>query len=61
MSATITTLINKEVDAKAKTFGKYEEAKARIIVDIKIASTDKKRKKMIEDLEEKLGRKDKGK
>ena len=48
MSVAIITLLTKAFDAKTKSFGKYEEAKVRIIVDIKIASTNKKRKKMIE-------------
>ena len=55
MSTKITIFLIEEIDVKLKPFGKYEEAKEKIIVDIKIAPTDKKRKKVIQDLEEKLG------
>lgn len=39
---------------KEEPFGKYEEPKVRIKIDIEIASKEKERKKMIEDLEAKL-------
>ena len=61
VSVVITTLLTEVGDVKVESFGKYEEEKARIIVDIKIASTNKKRKKMIKDLDEKLGTQGKGK
>ena len=60
-SANIDALLKEEIDAYAKPFGKYEEAKSRIIIDIKIASKEKKRKKMIEDLENNLRTQGKGK
>ena len=47
MSVAIIELLNEEIDAKDNPFGKYEEEKERIIVDIKINYNDKKRKKMI--------------
>lgn len=54
VSVEIISLLTEEIDAKAKPFGKYKEAKEKIKVDIKIASVDEKRKKMIKDLNEKL-------
>lgn len=61
VSAKITTLLNEEIDAKDEPFGKYEEERDRITMDIKIACSKKNRNKMIEDLEEKLGIQTKGK
>ena len=61
VSGNIVAPLNEEIDAEAKPFGKYEEAKARITINIKISSKEKKRKIMIEDLEEKLGTLGKGK
>ena len=58
MSKGITAFLFEEIDAKVEPFGKYEEAKARITIDVKISSSDKKKKKMIKDLEEKLGMQD---
>ena len=51
VSESIIALLKEEIDTKVDSFGKYEEEKARITIDIKIASTNKKRKVMIEDLE----------
>ena len=61
VSANIVTPLKEEIDIAAKPFRKFEEAKARIFVNIKIDSKEKKRKTMIEDLEEKLGTLGKGK
>ena len=47
-------LLKEDIDNKVEPFGKYEEANARITINIKISSKEKKRKKMIEDLEAKL-------
>jgi len=55
LNANIVALLKEEIDTKAESFGKYEEAKAKITMNIKIASKEKKMKRMIEDLEEKLG------
>jgi len=54
VSANIEAFLNEKIDAEAKIFGKYEEAKSRITINIKIDSKEKKRKRIIEDLEEKL-------
>jgi hypothetical protein len=61
VNANIVALLKEEIDNDAKPFGKYEEAKARIMTDIKIDSKEKKRKKIIEYLEEKLGTQGMGK
>ena len=50
-SEAITALLNAEINTKFEPFGKIKEEKARIIVDIKISSSEKKRKKMMEYLE----------
>ena len=54
-------LLKEEIEIEDESFGRYEEAKARITMNIKIASKEKKRKRMIEDLEAKLGTLGKGK
>ena len=56
-SEAITALLNAEINTKSEPFGKIIEEKARIIVDIKISSSDRKRKKMIEELEGNLEKK----
>lgn len=61
VSANIDALLKEEIDFEAKIFGKYDEAKEIITINIKIASKEKKRKKMIEYLEAKLGTLIKGK
>ena len=61
VSANIVALLNEEMDVEVEPFGKYEEAKARITINIKISSKEKKRKRIIEDLEVKLGTLGKGK
>ena len=61
VSAKIDLLLKEEIDVKEEPFGRYEEKKSRIIVNIKIASKKKKRKKMIKNLEKELGTLGKGK
>lgn len=61
VSANIDALLKEEINIEAEPFGRYEEAKTRIAVDIKIASKEKKMKKIIEDLEAKKGTLGKGK
>lgn len=61
ISVDIHALLKEEIDVEVQPFGRYEEEKVRITVNIKIASKEKKRKKMIEDLEAKLGTLGKGK
>ena len=51
----IVALLKEDVENESQYFGKYEEAKKRIVIDIKIDSKEKKRKKMIEYVEAKLG------
>ena len=51
----IAALLKEDVENESQYFGKYEEAKERITIDIKIDSKKKKRKKMIEYVEARLG------
>ena len=46
--------MNEEIDVEVEPFGRYEEEKARIYLNIKIASQEKKKKRMIEDIEAKM-------
>ena len=61
VSTNIDALLKEKIDVEAKPFGKYEEPKERITMNIKIASKQKKKKKIIEDLEAKLDTLGKGK
>ena len=60
MSKNLDGLLKEEIDTEAEPFGRYEEVKERITIHIKIASKEKKRKKMIEGLEAKLDNLGKG-
>ena len=42
-----------EVDRNEKKFGNYEEAKTKITIDLKISTLDRKRNKMMKNLENK--------
>ena len=55
VSVNIGALSKEEIDVEDIPFGRYEEAKDIITVNIKISSKEKKRKKMIEDLKDKMG------
>lgn len=61
VSACMVISLKEEIDTKEESFQNYEEGKERIILNIKIGSKEIKRKKMIKDLEEKLGKEGKGK
>ena len=54
-SATITALLAKEMEKEAKTFGTYDIVKSRVEIDLKIASTMKKKDKMVKKLKARLG------
>lgn len=54
-SATITTLLTKEVDKKATNFGNYDVAKYKITMDLKKTSVIRKKNKISKKLKEKFG------
>ena len=49
-SATISTLLAEEIDKEAKPFGTYDIFKLRFEIDLKMASTLKKKDKMVKKL-----------
>ena len=53
--ATITTLLVEEMDKEAKTFGTYDIVKSRVEIDLKMASTIKRKDKMVKKIKEKFG------
>ena len=54
-STTITALLVEEMDKEDKPFGIYEIVKSRVEIDLKMASTLKKKDKMVKKLKAKLG------
>ena len=54
-SATITTLLEKEMDKEAKPFGTYDIVKLRVEIHLKMASTIKKKDKMVKKLKATFG------
>ena len=57
-SAAITTLLAKEPDKEATYFGTYDIVNLRVNTDLKIASSMKKKDKIIKKLKSQLGIKD---
>ena len=53
-SVAITTLLLEEMDKEAKPFGTYDIIKSRVEIDLKIASTMKKKEKMVKKLKARL-------
>ena len=49
-SAAITTLLVEEMDKEEKHFGTYDIVKSRVEIDLKIASSMKKKEKMVKKL-----------
>ena len=49
-SVAITTLLSKEIDKEAKHFGMYDIVKSRVDTDLKIASSMRKKDKIVEKL-----------
>ena len=54
-SAAITTLLAKDLDKEAKHFGTYDIVKSRVSIDLKIASSMRKKDKIIRKLKTQLG------
>ena len=54
-SAAITTLLFEEFDKEAKKFGTYDIVKSRVDTDLKIASSMRKKEKIIKKLKTQLG------
>ena len=52
---TITTLLAKEIDKDDKRFGTYDIVKSRVEIDLKMASTLKKKDKMVKKLKAQFG------
>ena len=51
-TATITTLLAEEIADKTPYFGTFEEAKSKISLRLLVATTERKRKKIVKNLEE---------
>lgn len=47
----IKALLAKEIDDKAPYFGTYDEAKTKITIGLIVATTERKRKKIVKNLE----------
>ena len=54
-SIAITTLLAKEVDKNATTFGNYDVAKSKITMDLKTTSMMRKKKKIFLNVKEQFG------
>ena len=54
-SAAITALLAEEMDKEAKAFGTYDIVKSRVEIDLKMASTLKKKDKMVKKLKVRFG------
>ena len=54
-STTITALLAEEIDKSAKIFGNYEMVKSKITMELQIASTHKKKDKLVKKLKSKFG------
>ena len=54
-SAAITALLSKEIDKEEKHFGMYDILKSRVDIDLKIASSMRKKDKIIKKLKTQLG------
>ena len=54
-SAAITTFLAEEIDKEAKPFGTYDIVKSRVEIDLKMASTLKKKDKMVKKLKAQFG------
>lgn len=53
--AAITTLLAKDIDKSATSFGNYEEAKSRITIDLKTAIVLRNKNKLVKKLKERFG------
>ena len=53
--AAITTLLIEEIEKAAKPFGTYDIVKSRVVTDMKIASTVKRKDKLIKKIKKKFG------
>ena len=54
-STTIIAILAKETDKAAKHFGTYDVVKSRVVIDLKIATTVKKKDKLIKKLKKRFG------
>ena len=55
-SAAITALLAEDIDKDAKAFGNYDIVESKVEVDLKMASTLKKKDKMVKKLKAKFGK-----
>ena len=53
--AAITTLLNEEMDKTTKAFGTYYVVKSRVVMELKTATTIKKKDKMVKKIKKKQG------
>ena len=54
-SAAITTLLFEYIDSNIQIFGKYQEAKARITMNLQTPKVERKRKKIMKKLQDEFG------